>query len=519
MDILVHRDVFLKGLLKNEGGHGKGAFITRAQGHPELKLWVCADAVRALADALFALKPVNEARDVLDQLCQRVTVVPLRQEDIVTGFNAGLPLETGIMAGIAKRYKIPVLVMPSEEQEIDADGLQVCSVAKFWQMIDTHPDEEKQSIVPFLDLHAQLHQIYNPIDARFTDIIANTGYILGPHVKEFEEGFAHLQDAGHCLGVSNGTAALHIALTVLGVGPGDRVIVPVNTFIATAEAVTLTGAEPIFIDCDETSNIDVQACHTYLEALRSEGADLPKAIIPVHLYGQLADMDAVESLAQEYGLDIVEDACQAHLATWSGHRAGHWGKFAAFSFYPGKNLGAFGEGGALITNDGALHEAALSYRQHGENKRYFHRVAGHNYRMEAFQGAVLAEKLGHIEAWTALRKEHAKRYTEYLSDVERIELPKVRSEAECVFHLYVIHAQQRDELKAYLESKGISCGLHYPMPLHQQPAYSDLHHPHGFPVAEKAATQLLSLPMYPELSKHQIEHVCQMVREFYETHC
>jgi dTDP-4-amino-4,6-dideoxygalactose transaminase len=516
MEILVHSKVILDVTKDGSMASRLEHFWARLEKYPDLKVWVATDAISTLAESAINTEQATDARDMVAQFCQDVAVLPVRQEDILAGLKRQeQPLDIAILVEMAQRYRIPIVVVPDVNQEMALDGVQVYSAAEFWRMLPAiSRDSNASRPVPFLDLHAQLHQIYNGIDARFADIIANTAYILGPQVEAFEKGFAKLQEAKHCLGVSNGTAALHIALEVLGVGRGDRVIVPVNTFIATAEAVTLTGAEPVFIDCDDYNNIDVHQCREYLTALKAKGAKLPKVIIPVHLYGQPADMDALAALAAEFELDIVEDACQAHLATWSGHRAGFWGKFAAFSFYPGKNLGAFGEGGALITNDENLFETARLYRQHGERKRYFHNIAGHNYRMEALQGAVLSEKLAHIDRWTEQRRAHARAYHRGLADIDAIQLPKVRSEAESVFHLYVIHCQQRDALKQHLEQSGIFCGLHYPTPLHMQPAYRDLEHPYPFPKAESLAAQLLSLPMYPELTEDKIQYVCESVRNF-----
>ena len=370
--------------------------------------------------------------------------------------------------------------------------------------------------VPFLDLKAQYNDIKIEIDERFEDIIENTGFILGKHVDEFELGFKALQESKFCIGVSSGTDALHIALQVIGIGQGDTVIVPTNTFIATAEAVSLCGATPIFVDCDEYFNIDTLKLQDYLSDLSIKHRALPKAIIPVHLYGQPANMDGITTLADEYGIKVVEDACQAHLARWQGKRAGNFGAFGAFSFYPGKNLGAFGEAGALITNDEDLYRKAKMFRQHGEIERYHHEIIGHNYRMEAFQGAVLATKLKYIEAWTRERQENAAFYSELLSDIEEIETPKQREGAESVYHLYVIQTDDRDGLQNYLMENGISTGLHYPVPLHLQKAYKHIgYKKNDFPVAEKAAKRILSLPMFPELNEKQIRYVCDKIKGFF----
>ncbi|OGW16822.1 MAG: erythromycin biosynthesis sensory transduction protein eryC1 [Nitrospinae bacterium RIFCSPLOWO2_12_FULL_45_22] len=368
--------------------------------------------------------------------------------------------------------------------------------------------------VPFLDLRAQHHQVYNEIDDRVTDIITNTGFILGKYVDEFETHFAKLQGARYCLGLSSGTAALHVALLALGIGPGDGVIVPVNTFIATAEAVSLTGAMPVFVDCDELYNLDVSRLEDTLRQ-KVRGNHRLKAVIPVHLYGQPAEMAGIIQLATEYGLKVVEDCCQAHLARYGDKLVGNFGEFGAFSFYPGKNLGAYGEAGALITNQEELYLKAKMIRQHGEINRHRHSVIGHNYRMEAIQGAVLSAKLKYLEEWTKRRQDNARLYRELLDGVEGVRTPGEIENASCVYHLYVIQAEDRDGLQAYLHQKGIGTGLHYPIPLHLQEAYRGLGYREGdFPMAERAAKRVLSLPMFPELSERQIRYVCKKIKEY-----
>lgn len=368
--------------------------------------------------------------------------------------------------------------------------------------------------VPFLDLKAQYPTIRAEINRRIDEIIADAAFILGKHVEEFEHAFAEAHGVRHCLGVSSGTAALHVALQVLDVGHGDRVIVPVNTFIATAEAVSLVGAQPVFVDCDESYNIDPERVR---EALVADRARSIKAIVPVHLYGRPADMTRLCAIAAEFGVPIVEDAAQAHLAEWRDAKVGNFGALTAFSFYPGKNLGAFGEAGAVVTNDSALYERAKLYRQHGEITRYHHATVGHNYRMEAIQGAVLATKLKHLERWTAQRRALAECYRAELHDVPGVTLPPTDQDTLSVYHLFVIQSADRDALREHLTDAGVATALHYPVPLHLQPAYAHLGHEAGdFPVAEAAAPRILSLPMYPELTKEQIVHVCASIRAFHE---
>jgi dTDP-4-amino-4,6-dideoxygalactose transaminase len=417
--------------------------------------------------------------------------------------------------------------------------MPVYSPEEFLDLLDQNGDPTNMA-VPFLDLKAQHHQIYNEVDDRITDIIGNTAFILGKHVEEFEERFAEAQGARYCVGVSSGTDALHAALLALGIGAGDRVVVPVNTFVATAEAVSLCGAEPVFVDCDEFYNLDVGKVKRMLEiqgltsqesitkARKDETTKLESGeritnnksqitcIIPVYLYGQPANMDGIMALAEEYGIHVVEDCAQAHLARYDGKLVGNWGEFGAFSFYPGKNLGAYGEAGALVTNDEELYQRARMIRQHGEIERYCHQVIGHNYRMEAIQGAVLSTKLNHLSEWTEKRRENAKLYSELLAEVEGVKTPEELGKTYCVYHLYVIRVDNRDDLRKYLQEKGIETGLHYPTPLHLQEAYAFLGHKEGdFPMAEKAAKCILSLPMYPELTEGQIRYVVEKIKEYY----
>ncbi|WP_291321794.1 DegT/DnrJ/EryC1/StrS family aminotransferase, partial [Desulfonatronospira sp.] len=374
----------------------------------------------------------------------------------------------------------------------------------------------KTENVPFMDLGAQYHQIYNEIDDRITNVISRSAFILGNYVEDFEKEFALAQEARYCIGVSSGTDALHLALMSLDIGPGDAVFLPANTFFATAEAVALTGAVPVFVDMDPmTFNMDPDCLEKAIQETGVRGqksevggrtSDLrPRAILPVHLYGQSADMDRIMAVAAKYGLVVVEDCAQSHLADWQGIKTGNFGEFGAFSFYPGKNLGAFGEAGAVITNSQDLYDKARSMRAHGESRRYHHQYMGHNYRMENIQGAVLGTKLKYLPDWTRQRQEHAALYNELLKDIREIRTPGIDGQAGHVFHLYVIRAGDRDALQAHLQGRGVSTGLHYPVPLHLQTACAGLGYKEGdFPAAEQAAREILSLPMFPELRREQV---------------
>jgi dTDP-4-amino-4,6-dideoxygalactose transaminase len=363
--------------------------------------------------------------------------------------------------------------------------------------------------VPFLDLKTQYQSIREEISVAVHRVLESSQYILGPEIAAFEKAFALAHNSSECIATNNGTSALHLALWALGIKAGDEVILPANTFIATAEAVLLCGAKPIFADHDEYYTLDPEDVDRKITR-RTRG------IMPVHLYGQIAEMEELTSIARRHGLIIVEDAAQAHLASWDGKKAGAWGAATGFSFYPGKNLGAYGEAGAVLTNDPALAEKMRRIRDHGSENKYWHTIAGHNYRLEALQGAILGVKLSHLGDWTDARRQHAEQYCKLLADIPEIQLPKIRNGAEHVYHLFVIQAAERDALRVFLEQREIATGLHYPIPLHLQPCFQNLGYKEGaFPRAERGAKRILSLPMYPELMPEQIAFVAENIREFY----
>jgi dTDP-4-amino-4,6-dideoxygalactose transaminase len=365
--------------------------------------------------------------------------------------------------------------------------------------------------VPFLDLKAQLPQIRNEIEERFSRIVDNTAFVCGEEVQEFEEKFAELHDVKYTAGLSSGTDGNHLALLCGGIGKEDEVIVPVYTFIATAEATSYTGAIPVFVDVDDkTFNIDVNSIE---EKITSR----TKAINPVHLFGQPSDLDRVKEIADKHDLLVIEDSAQAHCAEYRGKRVGGIGYAASWSFYPGKNLGAWGEAGALTTSDEEVYRKARMLRDHGSEKKYYHDCVGFNYRMSEFQAAVLNVKMKYIEEWTEKRRLHAYRYNQRLKEIDSVITPSVLDGVRHVYHLYVIRAKERDKLQAYLKENGIGTGLHYPFPLHFTNAYSYLGYKEGaFPVAEKIAGEVLSLPMYAELTEEQIDYVCEKIRNFYK---
>ena len=363
--------------------------------------------------------------------------------------------------------------------------------------------------IPYLDLAAQMQPLRAEIDAAIARTLDHTTFCLGPDVAAFERDFAKFCGAQHCVAMNSGTSALHIALMLLGVGAGDEVITTPYTFVATSWAISYVGAKPVFVDVDDTT--------MNLNPALVEHAITPrtKAIMPVHLYGQPCDLESLLEIARKHKLPLVEDAAQAVDAKYKGKTVGTFGEISCFSFYPGKNLGAYGEGGALVTNNAAFAARARSLREHGSTQRYYHDEVGFNYRMEGIQGAVLGVKLKHLDHWTRERRRVAKRYAELLADTP-LQLPSEAAGCESAWHLYVVRHARRDELKKHLEANGVGCALHYPLPLHLQKCYASLGCKTGdFPVAEKAARECLSLPIYPELTDGQVERVAAVVKEFF----
>ena len=361
--------------------------------------------------------------------------------------------------------------------------------------------------VPFVDLNAQYLAIKDELNEAISEIIESKAFILGPAVRKFERNFAEFCGARYAVGVSNGTDAIRIALRVVGVSPGDEVITVPNSFIATIEPITNLGAKVVFVDVSpDTYTMDVAQ-------LEEKITGRTKAILPVHLYGQPADMDPIMEIAERYGIAVIEDAAQAHGAEYNGRRAGTLGDMACFSFYPGKNLGAYGDAGAIVTNNEEYAGIATMMRNHGRKAKYEHEMEGYNHRMDGIQGAILNVKLKYLDDWNRARQAHARLYDELLGRVGGVKTLRVMERATCVYHLYVIEVDDRDKLRERLGEKGIATGIHYPIPLHLQPAYRHLGMAEGsFPVTEKAASRLLSLPMYPELTDKMIEYVCENIK-------
>jgi len=358
----------------------------------------------------------------------------------------------------------------------------------------------------FNDLQAQYQSIKPEIDAAIQNILTTSHYVQGPAVARFENHFAEYCGTQHCIAVNSGTSALSLLLRAYGIGEGDEVITAANTFFATVAAIIHVGAKPVLVDCQEkTALIDV-------EKISAKITSCTKAIVPVHLYGQPCDMKQILGIAEKHSLLVLEDACQAHGAMYQGKRAGNLAHGAAFSFYPGKNLGAYGEGGAVTTNNDDVAHTIRLLREHGSPKKYQHDIIGWNERMDGIQGAVLDAKLAHLDAWNKTRADIVKTYQDCFDDtVECIQQEPDRTSSH---HLFVIRHPQRDALKIYLQNQGIDTGIHYPIPIHQQKAWRPFAAGESFPVTEKLSTQILSLPLYAEMTADQVEAVCDSVLRF-----
>jgi dTDP-4-amino-4,6-dideoxygalactose transaminase len=381
--------------------------------------------------------------------------------------------------------------------------------------------------VPFLDLKVQFREIEHEVLPMVKEAMENAAFIGGPQVSGFESEFAAFCDSKHCAGVNSGTDAIRFALMAAGVRPGDEVVTVSHTFIATTEAISQVGAKPVFVDIDpKTYNMDPNKLDDYLNKRLGGGStsdkrqatsdkQRPKAVIPVHIYGQPADMDALLEISRKNDLVVIEDACQAHGALYRGRKAGSMGVAGCFSFYPGKNLGAYGEGGAVVTENADMADKIRMIRDHGQAKKYYHDMEGYNGRLDAIQAGVLRIKLRRLAGWNEARRRNAALYDELLSKIPGVTVPFQADFATSVYHLYVILVGDRDELQKYLGEKGIGTGLHYPVPLHLQKAYAGQGYKRGdFPVTESVASRLLSLPMFPELKKDQIEYVAECIGQF-----
>lgn len=359
-------------------------------------------------------------------------------------------------------------------------------------------------MIPLVDLKSQYHSIKPEIDAAIGRVLETGAFALGPAVADFEKQFAAYCGVAHAAGVNSGTSALHLALLALGIGRGDEIIAPAMTFVATVSAIDYTGARPVLVD------VEPGTCT--LDPAKIEAAITPrtKAILPVHLYGQCADMDPILAIAKKHGIPVVEDAAQAHGAEYKGRRAGSMGVMGCFSFYPGKNLGAYGEGGAVVTDNADYDKTIRMLRDWGTAQRYHHDLKGFNYRMEGIQGAVLGVKMKHIEGWTEKRCAAAKLYRENLTRLAGVRLPVEATERRHVYHVFAVFVKNRDEVVKRMQAAGIGVGIHYPIPVHLQKCFAELgHKPGDFPVSEQIAAEELTLPLFPEITPEQVQAVVQ----------
>jgi dTDP-4-amino-4,6-dideoxygalactose transaminase len=363
-------------------------------------------------------------------------------------------------------------------------------------------------MIPFLDLKSQYKSIKSEIDNAVLDVLDSTQFVLGEHVASFERDYAAYCGVKHGIAVNSGTSALHLALLAAGVGAGDEVITIPFTFVASVSAICYTGATPVFVDIEpKTFTMDPAL-------LEKAITPRTKAILPVHLYGQMADMAPILEIANRHGIPVIEDACQAHGAEYNGKRAGSLGVSGCFSFYPGKNLGAYGEGGIVTTSDDGHAKKIRMLRDWGQEKRYHHVLKGFNYRMEGMQGAILGVKLRYLEGWTESRRDHARQYDALLKDSQTVQAPLQASGRRHVYHIYAVRSADRDGLQRTLQAEGVQTGLHYPIPVHLQEAHADLGHKMGdFPQSEGAAAEVLSLPMFAELTRTQVEQVAAAVHQ------
>ena len=377
------------------------------------------------------------------------------------------------------------------------------------RQIEESPYHQTRISVPFLDLKSQHRSLREDLWRVWGEVLDSAGFIGGSPIEQFEKAFAAFCETKHAVGVGNGTDALLLALKALGIGRGDEVIVPANSFVATAAGVVHAGATPVFVDIDpRTYNIDVNQIENHI-------SPQTKAIIPVHLYGQPADISPVLELAKLYGLKVIEDAAQAHGALYHGRRAGSMGDAACFSFYPGKNLGACGDGGAVVTSDPDLAQSLRRLREHGGLRKYEHDVVGYNSRLDSLQAAALHIKLGFLDQRNEMRRRHAESYRELLSDITGIVTPFVLSGVTSVYHLYVIRVEtgSRTDLQDYLKDHGVQTLIHYPIPIHRTRAFAEFRK-HDCPIAEEYAERILSLPMYPELETSQLEYIAGLLSDF-----
>lgn len=492
--LLFSNELLLEALRNPESA--SAGFIKRCATEDGLQAWVLANAIQFCAEAGVKAGKIN---GILEGIAQIPVNARLNEQALASpaGFQVGLQAAAAVM------FKLSHVVGLESAPEVD--GVTFIDVAEAI-MLDPAMAGDRGD---FLNLNLALHPIFNRMDGWFMEIIQNTAFAGGNHVAEFEKEFAEFCNVSHAVGVSNGTDALLFALLAMGIKPGDEIITVPNTFIATTEAISQAGATPVFVDVKPDSYL---MDPTLIETKISEKT---RAIIPVHLYGQIADMDTIMAVAEKHDLLVLEDACQAHGALYNGKRAGTIGHAGCFSMYPGKNLGAFGEAGCVVTADSDIAETVNCLREHGQNRKYYHRMEGYNGRMDNLQAAVLRAKLPSLDGWNNNRRRVAGLYKRELDGVAGITLPTIRDESGHVFHLFVVLVSDPNGLADYLKDKQIFVGFHYPVPLHLQDAYQGRGEGVGsYPVSEACAEQLISLPMFPELTESQVVRVCDEIKRF-----
>ncbi len=492
-EVLVCHDVFKKAL----NGGQKELEVIEAVKTGKIKGWISSLTKFSLA---------SEFGEKVLSLLTSFREIPLRPS-LIESLKAGEIDVFNVELNSARQFGLKIVITAGKLREYTE--FKQYSPAEFIASLESGELKRRERI-PLVDLRAQLHTIYNELDEVFTSIITHNTFAASEYVRKFEDEFANYLGVKHVILTCNGTSALMLALLALGVGSGDEVVTVPFTFVATLEAIVFTGATPVLVDIDPAT-YTMDPSH-----LRKVISHRTRAIMPVHLYGQPADMDPILEIAEKYGIKVIEDACQSHGALYKGRKTGTIGHVAAFSFYPGKNLGAWGEAGAVATNDDELAAIMRKIRDHGAEKKYFYLRKGLNLRSSNFQGAVLSVKLKYLDQWNERRRELAHLYNELLRDINGVITPYEAPYARHVYHLYVIKAQRRDLLRLHLAKRGIDTGIYYPIPLHLQKAYVDLGYIKGdFPNAENAAAHVLALPMFPELEEEEVERICSAIKEFY----
>ena len=494
--VLIQTETLTEAFLKHDDTCRKA--VDRCVESPHIQAWILASAIQSLVESGM------EAKQIASSLAS-LPKIPVNHRLTQEALEAEEPFAQALELAAAHMFKIAIVLSPESSSEIR--GVSFVSCREF---LDRDEGGEVGNI-GWMDLTLPIHSIFDRLDGWYMEIIQSTAFAGGNHVAAFEEEYAAYCGTRYAVGTGSGTEALLFCLLAVGVGGGDEVLTVPNTFIATAEAISQTGATPVFVDIEpESYNMDS-------DRIEEKITGRTKAILPVHLYGQVANMDAILSIAEKHGLTVLEDACQAHGALYGGKRTGSLGIAAAFSMYPGKNLGAFGEAGCIVTNDADIERKARLLRDHGQSKKYCHDIQGYNGRMDNLQAASLRAKLPFLDGWNARRRKAARLYRSLLQGVPQVLCPPiVGQESAHVFHLYVVLVPNPQKLHEHLKSRGISTAFHYPVPLHKQKAYARQAVKESYPVAEKCADMLLTLPLFPEITERQIARVCSEIRRFYD---